>query len=166
MSTLESTQHIYYGQPYARVDLNPVPESTLSPSGTLDSVSGQTFRYPDEFWGRIQRKLGVWGDPIAGADFNLTLCPIQHIMATLCQSRLYLGFGLYSRGGQHNMFFRSAMQFHSFVFVVRKTQLRRFSKFASALCAIPQLRILPLRIPRTAPKCYEKYLWIGQCRNI
>ncbi len=36
-------------------------------------------------------------------------------------------------------------QFHSFVFVVRKTQLRRFSKFASALCAIPQLRTLPLR---------------------
>ncbi len=24
-------QHIYHGQPYARVDLNPVPESTLSP---------------------------------------------------------------------------------------------------------------------------------------
>jgi hypothetical protein len=24
-------QHIYYGQPYARVDLNTVPESTLSP---------------------------------------------------------------------------------------------------------------------------------------
>jgi len=25
-------QHIYHGQPYARVNLNPVPESTLSPS--------------------------------------------------------------------------------------------------------------------------------------
>ena len=25
-------QHIYHGQPYARVDLNPMPESTLSPS--------------------------------------------------------------------------------------------------------------------------------------
>ncbi len=37
-------------------------------------------------------------------------------------------------------------QFHSFFFVVRKTQLRRFSKFASALCAIPQLRLLPLSI--------------------
>jgi hypothetical protein len=24
-------QHIYHGQPYARVDLNPMPESTLSP---------------------------------------------------------------------------------------------------------------------------------------
>jgi hypothetical protein len=36
-------------------------------------------------------------------------------------------------------------QFHSFVFVVRKTQLRRVSKFVSALCAMPQLRILPLR---------------------
>ncbi len=33
-------QHIYLGQPYARVDLNPMPESTLSPqSGTLDSAS-------------------------------------------------------------------------------------------------------------------------------
>jgi hypothetical protein len=33
-------QHIYHGQPYARVDLNPMPESTLSPqSGTLDSAS-------------------------------------------------------------------------------------------------------------------------------
>ncbi len=28
-------QHIYHGQPYARVDLNPVPESTLSPSQGL-----------------------------------------------------------------------------------------------------------------------------------
>jgi hypothetical protein len=28
---------------------------------------------------------------------------------------------------------------------VRKTQLRRLSKFASALCAIPQLQTLPLR---------------------
>jgi hypothetical protein len=36
-------------------------------------------------------------------------------------------------------------QFHSLVFVVRKTQLRSVSKFASALCAILQLRILPLR---------------------
>ncbi len=25
-------QHIYHGQPYARVDLIPMPESTLSPS--------------------------------------------------------------------------------------------------------------------------------------
>ncbi len=36
-------------------------------------------------------------------------------------------------------------QFHSFVFVVRKTQLRSVSKFVSALCAMPQLRTLPLR---------------------
>ncbi len=28
-------QHIYHGQPYARVDLNPLPESTLSPSQGL-----------------------------------------------------------------------------------------------------------------------------------
>jgi hypothetical protein len=34
--TLCPLQHIYLGQPYARVDLNPMPESTLSPlSGTL-----------------------------------------------------------------------------------------------------------------------------------
>ncbi len=28
-------RHIYHGQPYARVDLNPMPESTLSPSQGL-----------------------------------------------------------------------------------------------------------------------------------
>jgi hypothetical protein len=28
-------EHIYHGQPYARVDLNPMPESTLSPSQGL-----------------------------------------------------------------------------------------------------------------------------------
>jgi hypothetical protein len=28
-------QHVYHGQPYARVDLNPMPESTLSPSQGL-----------------------------------------------------------------------------------------------------------------------------------
>jgi hypothetical protein len=28
-------QHIYHGQPYARVDLNPMPELTLSPSHGL-----------------------------------------------------------------------------------------------------------------------------------
>ncbi len=28
-------QHLYHGQPYARVDLNPTPESTLSPSQGL-----------------------------------------------------------------------------------------------------------------------------------
>jgi hypothetical protein len=35
MSTAESAPHIYQGQPYARVDLNPMPESTLSPSQGL-----------------------------------------------------------------------------------------------------------------------------------
>ena len=33
--TLCSLQHIYHGQPYARVDLNPMPESTVSPSQGL-----------------------------------------------------------------------------------------------------------------------------------
>ncbi len=28
-------QHIYHGQPYARVDLNPMPETNLSPSQEL-----------------------------------------------------------------------------------------------------------------------------------
>jgi hypothetical protein len=33
-------QHIYHGQPYAKVDLNPMLGSTLSPqSGTLDLAS-------------------------------------------------------------------------------------------------------------------------------
>jgi hypothetical protein len=33
LSPLQSRlQHIYHVQPYARVDLNPMPESTLSPS--------------------------------------------------------------------------------------------------------------------------------------
>jgi hypothetical protein len=36
-------------------------------------------------------------------------------------------------------------QFHSFVIVVRNTQLRSVSKVVSALCVIQQLRILPLR---------------------
>ncbi len=46
-------QHIYHRQPYARVDLNPMPESTLSlcqsrlyppQSGTLDLASGHWFQ--------------------------------------------------------------------------------------------------------------------------
>jgi hypothetical protein len=45
---------------------------------------------------------------------------------------------------QHFFQFRNT-QFHSFVIVVRKTQLRSVSKSVSALCAMPQLRILPLR---------------------
>ncbi len=28
-------QHMYHGKPYARVDLNPMPESTLSPKQGL-----------------------------------------------------------------------------------------------------------------------------------
>jgi hypothetical protein len=42
LSPLQSRlQHIYYGigQPYTSVDLNPVPESTLSPTGNLDLAS-------------------------------------------------------------------------------------------------------------------------------
>jgi hypothetical protein len=37
-------QHIYYEQPYARVGLNPMPESTLSPSQGLliSALSWQT----------------------------------------------------------------------------------------------------------------------------
>jgi hypothetical protein len=33
--TLCRLQHMYHGQPYARVDLSPTPESTLSPSQGL-----------------------------------------------------------------------------------------------------------------------------------
>jgi hypothetical protein len=33
--TLYRLQHMYHGQPYAGVDLNPMPESTLSPSQGL-----------------------------------------------------------------------------------------------------------------------------------
>ncbi len=45
MSTPDSTPthepwEMGIGQPYARIDLNPIPESTLSPqSGTLDLAS-------------------------------------------------------------------------------------------------------------------------------
>jgi hypothetical protein len=36
LCTLQSRlHHIYHRQPYARVDLNPMPESTLSPSQGL-----------------------------------------------------------------------------------------------------------------------------------
>ncbi len=33
-------QHMHHGQPNARFDLNPIPESTLSPSGTKNLASG------------------------------------------------------------------------------------------------------------------------------
>ncbi len=37
-------QHIYRGQPYARVDLNPMPEVDFIPqSGTLDLAYGSTY---------------------------------------------------------------------------------------------------------------------------
>ncbi len=40
MYTPESTQHIYQGQPYVRVDLNPYALVDFIPqSGTLDSAS-------------------------------------------------------------------------------------------------------------------------------
>jgi hypothetical protein len=41
LSRLQSRlQQFYHGHPYARVDLNPLPDSTLSPpSGTLDLAS-------------------------------------------------------------------------------------------------------------------------------
>jgi hypothetical protein len=44
--------------------------------------------------GRIQRKTWCMG-PFAGVDYNLTLCPLQHMYhghghwVTLCRSRLY-----------------------------------------------------------------------------
>jgi hypothetical protein len=39
-------QHIYHGQPYARVDLNPMPRVDFIPqSGTLDLASGQQQLY-------------------------------------------------------------------------------------------------------------------------
>jgi hypothetical protein len=36
-------QHIYHGQPYASVDPNPMPESTLSPSQALDYFAVTRF---------------------------------------------------------------------------------------------------------------------------
>ncbi len=40
-------QYIYHGQPYAIIDLNPMPESTLSlSSGTLDLASEATVGQP------------------------------------------------------------------------------------------------------------------------
>ncbi len=37
-------QHIYHGQPYAKVDLNPMPESTLASIRALDLDSGSQIR--------------------------------------------------------------------------------------------------------------------------
>jgi hypothetical protein len=54
-------------------------------------------------------------------------------------------------------------QFHSFVIVVRKAQLRSVSKFVSALalCAMPQLRILPLRTITVKKKNFSKLSAVG-----
>ncbi len=60
--------------------------------------------FPPDTRVRIQRKTWCMG-PFAGVDYNLTLCPLQHMYhghghwATLCRSRLYppvrdLGFRL------------------------------------------------------------------------
>jgi hypothetical protein len=35
LTLCDRLQHMYHGEPYARVDLNPMPESTLSPSQGL-----------------------------------------------------------------------------------------------------------------------------------
>jgi hypothetical protein len=43
-------QHIYHGQPYARVDLNPMPESTLSPSQGLP----RNPTHPPPIWAHIR----------------------------------------------------------------------------------------------------------------
>ncbi len=43
-------QHIYHGQPYARVDLNPMPESTLPQSGTLDLASVHTDKKENQIF--------------------------------------------------------------------------------------------------------------------
>jgi hypothetical protein len=46
-------QHIYHGQPYAIVDLNPMPESTLSPRHGL-------LIWPWEEDGIIERSTSPW----------------------------------------------------------------------------------------------------------
>jgi hypothetical protein len=63
MSTPESTSThlLYHGQPYARVDLNPMSESTLSPqSGTLDLalVSRWSAEHPPRDVSNIETYMG------------------------------------------------------------------------------------------------------------
>ncbi len=60
-------------------------------------------------------------------------------------SNSFLHVYIIQRWAAQHVFQVRNTQFHSFVMVVRKTQLRSVSKFFSALCAMPQLRILPLR---------------------
>jgi hypothetical protein len=61
----------------------------------------------------------------------------------------------FTRVGQRIMFLRSAIR-HIFVSVVRKTQLRRFSKFAGTLCAISQFRIFPLQAFMDVTFCHTR----------
>ena len=42
-------KHIYHGQPYAKVDLNPMPELTLSPSQGLKIVASEDVLYVVKF---------------------------------------------------------------------------------------------------------------------
>jgi hypothetical protein len=69
---------------------------------------------------------------------SLGYCPFQKFTH-------FAEYPNYQRWAAQHVFQVRNTQFHSFVIVVRKTQLRSVSKFVSALCAIPQLRILPLR---------------------
>ncbi len=58
-------RHIYHGQPYARVDLNPVPETTLSPqSGTLDMASGW-------WWWQWMTAVDSWSGLDVGGGCNV-----------------------------------------------------------------------------------------------
>jgi hypothetical protein len=55
-----------------------------------------------------------------------------------------VGVNILQRWAAQHVFQVHNAQFHSFVIVVRKAQLRSVSKFESAQCAMRQLRILPL----------------------
>ncbi len=47
-------QHMYQGQTYARVALNPMPESTLyPPSGTWDLASASHFFYTEPVFVKV-----------------------------------------------------------------------------------------------------------------
>ncbi len=58
-------QHIYHGEPYTRVDLNPMPEPTLAPqSGTLDFANVQ-YAEGFNFWNMgFERKVTNRGKQI------------------------------------------------------------------------------------------------------
>ncbi len=66
--------------------------------------------------------------------------PFLYFLNSLQSSLL---FTFCQRWAAQHVFQVRNTQFHSFVIVVRKAQLRSVSKFVSALCATPQLRILP-----------------------